>query len=158
MHARSEDFDEFEDQDGCPELDNDNDGSIDSEDRCPNQAEDQDGYRDRDGCPEGDNDGDGIADFNDRCPNHPRNFDGFEDEEDGCADRSNDGDRIFDFEDDCPNAAEVMNGIDDTDGCPDEIPPPVPIPEEMKRFTGVIHGILQDRLRRVEAFKPSSSQ
>ena len=129
-----EDFDEWEDSDGCPELDNDNDGWPDEDDRCPNKAEDRDGYKDRDGCPEGDNDGDGVPDFDDRCPNHPEDVDGFEDE-DGCADEDNDGDRIFDHIDACPNDPEIVNGITDEDGCPDEIP------EEIKRFTGVIHGI-----------------
>ena len=129
-----EDFDEWQDEDGCPELDNDNDGWPDDDDRCPNKAEDLDGYKDRDGCPEGDNDGDGVVDFDDRCPNHPEDIDGFEDD-DGCADEDNDGDRIFDYQDACPNEAEIVNGISDEDGCPDEIP------EAIKRFTGVIHGI-----------------
>jgi outer membrane protein OmpA-like peptidoglycan-associated protein len=129
-----EDFDEWEDEDGCPDLDNDSDGWPDVDDRCPNNAEDLDGYQDRDGCPEGDNDGDGIADFDDQCPNHPEDFDGFEDA-DGCPDEDNDGDRILDYEDECPNEPEIINGISDEDGCPDEIP------EEIKRFTGVIHGI-----------------
>lgn len=47
-----EDFDEFEDHDGCPDLDNDGDGIVDVEDACPNDPEDFDGYDDEDGCPD----------------------------------------------------------------------------------------------------------
>ncbi|MGM0443180.1 MAG: thrombospondin type 3 repeat-containing protein, partial [Fibrobacterota bacterium] len=42
-----EDFDGFEDQDGCPDYDNDGDGIPDSLDNCPNEV----GPRDNDGCP-----------------------------------------------------------------------------------------------------------
>jgi outer membrane protein OmpA-like peptidoglycan-associated protein len=80
-----EDFDGFQDNDGCPDYDNDGDGILDSEDQCPNQAEDFDGFEDEDGCPDLDNDGDGIVDANDRCPNEAENFNGFEDS-DGCPD------------------------------------------------------------------------
>jgi hypothetical protein len=48
-----EDFDGFEDDDGCPEPDNDGDGIPDLDDRCPNDPEDFDGYQDDDGCPDG---------------------------------------------------------------------------------------------------------
>ena len=64
-----EDKDGFEDEDGCPDLDNDHDGIPDSEDKCPNQAEDIDGFQDEDGCPDPDNDHDGIPDLEDKCPN-----------------------------------------------------------------------------------------
>ncbi|MCO4747682.1 MAG: OmpA family protein, partial [Proteobacteria bacterium] len=47
-----EDFDQFEDEDGCPELDNDGDGLVDTEDACPNEPEDFDTWLDSDGCPE----------------------------------------------------------------------------------------------------------
>jgi outer membrane protein OmpA-like peptidoglycan-associated protein len=43
-----EDFDGFEDDDGCPEADNDHDGVLDDDDECPDQA----GPRGNDGCPE----------------------------------------------------------------------------------------------------------
>lgn len=129
-----EDMDGFEDEDGCPEGDNDGDGIADHEDECPKDPEDLDGFEDADGCPEADNDGDAIADLVDECPNNPEDFDQFEDE-DGCADEDNDGDQILDVQDECPLEAEIINGITDEDGCPDEIP------DEIKRFTGVIHGI-----------------
>lgn len=48
-----EDFDDFEDDDGCPDPDNDKDGILDVDDNCPNTPEDFDGYEDEDGCPEG---------------------------------------------------------------------------------------------------------
>ena len=47
-----EDIDGFEDDDGCPDLDNDNDKIPDLKDRCPDQAENYDGIDDEDGCPE----------------------------------------------------------------------------------------------------------
>ena len=39
----AEDLDQFEDEDGCPELDNDKDGIPDLNDACPNAAEDGQG-------------------------------------------------------------------------------------------------------------------
>jgi len=78
-----EDFDGFEDEDGCPDLDNDGDGVLDISDKCPNEAEDFDGFEDADGCADPDNDMDGILDVNDKCPNEAEDFDGIEDG-DGC--------------------------------------------------------------------------
>lgn len=80
---RAEDFDGFEDADGCPDIDDDADGIPDARDACPQQAEDKDGVADVDGCPETDADSDGIADEKDQCPLAPEDFDGFEDA-DGC--------------------------------------------------------------------------
>lgn len=51
--------------------DQDKDGIINSEDRCPKVPEDMDGFEDGDGCPERDNDKDGIPDDNDACPRAP---------------------------------------------------------------------------------------
>jgi outer membrane protein OmpA-like peptidoglycan-associated protein len=145
-----EDFDAFEDLDGCPDPDNDHDSILDAEDLCPNAAEDRDGYQDEDGCPDPDNDGDkvldaddacpnepgpaeqrgcptadrdgdGIADDQDRCPDSPEDRDGFQDE-DGCPDHDNDLDGILDTHDQCPNDAETPNGFEDEDGCPDNAP------------------------------------
>ena len=81
-----EDFDNFEDEDGCPDLDNDKDGIPDKLDLCPNDPEDKDGFEDEDGCPDPDNDHDRILDVNDKCPNEPETYNGFEDE-DGCPDK-----------------------------------------------------------------------
>ncbi len=113
-----EDRDGFEDEDGCPDLDNDGDGIPDDQDRCRDEAEDFDGFQDEDGCPDPDNDGDGIPDVLDKCPNEPEDFDGFQDE-DGCPDLDNDGDGIPDAVDKCPNEAEDFDGFQDEDGCPD---------------------------------------
>ena len=110
--------DGFDDEDGCPDPDNDQDGIPDALDRCPNEPEDRDGFQDEDGCPDPDNDGDGIPDAMDRCPNEPEDRDGFQDE-DGCPDLDNDGDGIPDAMDKCPNEPETRNGVDDEDGCPD---------------------------------------
>ncbi len=117
----AEDFDHFQDEDGCPDLDNDGDGIPDVKDKCPNKAEDLDGYQDKDGCPDLDNDGDGIPDVKDKCPNKAEDFDGYQDK-DGCPDLDNDGDGIPDVKDKCPNKAETVNGYKDDDGCPDKKP------------------------------------
>lgn len=114
----SEDFDGFEDTDGCPELDNDKDAVPDKSDKCPLAAEDLDGYLDNDGCPEEDNDGDGIKDAYDKCPNEPEDFDSSEDS-DGCPEYDNDDDGVQDNEDKCPKEAEDFDGWIDKDGCPE---------------------------------------
>lgn len=78
-----EDFDDFQDADGCPELDNDGDDILDVDDECPEDPEDFDLFEDEDGCPEADNDGDRILDVDDECPNQPEDFDNDRDD-DGC--------------------------------------------------------------------------
>jgi outer membrane protein OmpA-like peptidoglycan-associated protein len=115
-----EDFDGFEDTDGCPDLDNDKDGIADKIDKCPDLVEDFDGFQDEDGCPDLDNDGDGIPDVKDKCPNEPEDFDGVQDQ-DGCPDivQDSDNDGIPDDKDKCPLKAEDFDGFQDEDGCPD---------------------------------------
>ncbi|MBX3269342.1 MAG: thrombospondin type 3 repeat-containing protein [Sandaracinaceae bacterium] len=113
-----EDMDGFEDEDGCPELDNDGDGIPDATDACPDDPEDVDGHEDEDGCPDPDNDGDGIPDGYDSCPETPEDFDGDRDT-DGCPDVDRDGDGIPDEEDQCPDEAEDFDGFADHDGCPE---------------------------------------
>ncbi|HMF40482.1 MAG TPA: OmpA family protein, partial [Polyangia bacterium] len=81
-----EDFDDFEDEDGCPDPDNDKDGIKDIEDACPNDPEDKDGFEDADGCPDPDNDHDRIPDKVDKCPNEPETYNGVQDD-DGCPDQ-----------------------------------------------------------------------
>ncbi|MCA9493703.1 MAG: hypothetical protein KC621_27410, partial [Myxococcales bacterium] len=49
---QKEDFDEYMDDDGCPDSDNDSDGIADTDDQCPVEAEDMDGFDDADGCPD----------------------------------------------------------------------------------------------------------
>ena len=116
-----EDFDDFADEDGCPDPDNDRDGILDVDDECPMIPEDRDGDADDDGCPEGnenDRDGDGLLDEVDQCPDDPEDRDGWEDE-DGCPDPDNDQDGILDMDDLCPNDPEDADGWEDQDGCPD---------------------------------------
>jgi outer membrane protein OmpA-like peptidoglycan-associated protein len=122
---QAEDKDGFQDEDGCPELDNDGDGIPDKDDqggdnfdRCPNEPEDKDGYKDYDGCPELDNDEDGVNDGADKCPTQKEDKDGFQDD-DGCPDPDNDGDGNPDGKDKCPLQKEDVDGFQDDDGCPD---------------------------------------
>jgi hypothetical protein len=119
-----EDFDGFEDDDGCADLDNDRDGILDVRDLCPDAPEDDaDGER-FDGCPgtklavAADLDGDGVA--KDACPGAAEDLDGFEDD-DGCPDRDDDADGLLDAADLCPRAPEdgvSSRGGDPRDGCP----------------------------------------
>jgi len=50
--AAAEDFDGFDDHDGCPEPDNDEDGFLDESDGCPAAAETVNQFEDDDGCPD----------------------------------------------------------------------------------------------------------
>ncbi|MBW2159951.1 MAG: OmpA family protein [Deltaproteobacteria bacterium] len=93
-----EDFDGFQDEDGCPDLDNDGDGILDVDDECPNEPEDFDGFEDEDGCPDPDNDGDGILDVDDACPNEPGPA-----VTNGCPEPDRDGDSVPDRTDNCPD-------------------------------------------------------
>ncbi|MCX4246803.1 OmpA family protein [Paraliomyxa miuraensis] len=114
---------------GCPIPDTDGDGILDPDDQCVNEP----GVPEYDGCPIPDTDGDGILDPDDKCldvPGVP--------EYDGCPIPDTDGDGILDPDDQCVNEPETPNGYEDGDGCPDEVP------EEVKKFTGVIEGIRFD--------------
>jgi large repetitive protein len=115
---KKEDKDQFEDDDGCPEVDNDKDNVLDEDDQCPNDPEDKDGYEDENGCPEPDNDNDGLLDADDKCPTDAEDIDQFQDE-DGCSDVDNDNDGIADAVDKCPIAAEDIDQFQDSDGCPE---------------------------------------
>jgi outer membrane protein OmpA-like peptidoglycan-associated protein len=113
-----EDFDDFEDADGCSDPDNDQDGIPDRRDDCPDEPEDFDDFEDENGCPDPDNDQDGILDVVDECPDDPEDIDGFEDQN-GCPDPDNDRDAILDADDDCPDDPEDVDGWEDMNGCPD---------------------------------------
>ncbi len=117
-----EDFDGFQDADGCPDPDNDDDGIVDAQDQCRDRAEDFDGFKDADGCPDEDNDFDGLADRDDKCPTEAEDKDGFEDE-DGCPEADNDKDGLVDLQDRCPNdyedPSEWQGRPELRDGCPD---------------------------------------
>jgi outer membrane protein OmpA-like peptidoglycan-associated protein len=45
-------MDGFQDDDGCPDPDNDKDGILDKQDKCPNDPETINGFEDEDGCPD----------------------------------------------------------------------------------------------------------
>jgi OOP family OmpA-OmpF porin len=49
---RAEDEDGYEDDDGCPDIDNDLDHVLDIADKCPSVSESMNGFEDDDGCPE----------------------------------------------------------------------------------------------------------
>jgi outer membrane protein OmpA-like peptidoglycan-associated protein len=114
---------------GCP-ADTDKDGVLDRDDYCPREA----GPAPK-GCPiiDLDPDHDGVPIPCDQCPAEagvkPL----------GCPIRDTDGDGIPDDKDKCPNEPETKNGYEDEDGCPDTIP------EQVKKFTGVIKGIFFDK-------------
>jgi OOP family OmpA-OmpF porin len=81
----AEDKDGFEDEDGCPDDDNDDDKIPDVKDKCPDKAENVNGIDDDDGCPEVDSDGDGILGSRDKCPDEAETKNGYKDD-DGCPD------------------------------------------------------------------------
>src|SRR6218665_933020 len=135
---RAEDFDGFEDTDGCPDPDNDNDGVLDVHDKCPLTP----GPQSNQGCAEDeskDTDGDGIPDVSDKCPLQPEDMDGFQDT-DGCPDLDNDADGIPDAIDRCPLVAGPLenggcaDGDKDGDGIVDRVDlcPEQPGPQEMR--------------------------
>lgn len=105
-----EDFDNFQDEDGCPDVDNDKDGVPDTLDKCPRAA----GPAENKGCPDVDSDRDGIVNRLDKCRRVAEDRDGFEDE-DGCPDYDNDKDGVPDTLDKCLNIA----GPAENNGCPD---------------------------------------
>jgi OOP family OmpA-OmpF porin len=115
---------------GCPAPpDSDRDGIPNSSDPCPTEAEDGNPPDAQDGCPNRDADADGIETPVDLCPDLPGIA------PDGCPPKDTDGDGLMDPEDRCPKDAETKNNFEDQDGCPDELP------EQVKKFTGVIKGI-----------------
>ena len=106
--ALAEDKDGFADEDGCPDLDNDNDGVADGDDKCVAVAEDKDDFEDSDGCPDLDDDKDGTADDADGCKREagPRI-------NQGCPDQDRDKDTVVDRLDNCPDEA----GTPENGGC-----------------------------------------
>lgn len=116
---------------GCPPPpDGDQDGIPDAKDPCPAEPEDGNPPDAKDGCPNRDMDNDRIMTPVDLCPTLP----GIP--PDGCPPRDTDGDGIYDPNDRCPRDLETKNNFQDFDGCPDELP------AQVKKFTGVIKGIL----------------
>src|SRR5690606_36240064 len=62
-----EDFDQWQDEDGGPDPDNDGDGILDVDDKCPLEP----GVPEAQGCPDPDRDGDTVVDRLDNCPDEP---------------------------------------------------------------------------------------
>ena len=83
-------------------LDSDQDGVLDDDDRCPNVK----GPVETGGCP--DRDMDGVVDIDDQCPDELGTI-----AADGCPDSDHDG--VADSEDQCPGEA----GSKAAQGCPD---------------------------------------
>ncbi len=140
--SAAEDFDMFEDEDGCPDSDNDEDGILDLADGCPMDVEDMDGWEDEDGCPDPDNDGDVTPDVTDECPDilgppdmrgcPDSDRDGTADKDDACPDEpgepamqgcpDRDGDKVPDFRDECPDEPIPEDAVAETsNGCPSRV-------------------------------------
>jgi OmpA-OmpF porin, OOP family len=100
-----EDFDDFEDEDGCPDPDNDHDQILDRDDQCPNEP----GPAENHGCPLSDRDRDRILDKDDECPDQPGPA-----ENHGCPWPDRDNDRVLDKDDECPE----IPGPVENHGCP----------------------------------------
>ena len=130
---------------GCPPPppDSDNDGIIDANDACPLVAGVPNTDPAKNGCPPPppDSDGDGVPDADDKCPTVVG------DGPDGCL-QDTDGDGIPNRDDKCPDQPETRNGFQDLDGCPDELP------EAVRKYTGVVPGIVFDTGK--ATIKPSS--
>lgn len=104
--------------------DTDNDGILNTDDQCPQQAETYNGYQDKDGCPDTDavkqdSDGDGIPDVQDSCVSQSETWNNYEDT-DGCPDtvpsKDTDGDGIVDVFDGCIYDAQNTCTTLDKDG------------------------------------------
>lgn len=113
---------------GCPApADSDGDGFIDDKDACPNEKGEAPV-----GCPNRDRDRDCVEEPADKCPNEAGVL------PDGCPDTDPDRDGIPAPADKCPTEPETKNAFEDGDGCPDTLP------EKVKKFSGVIPGIVFD--------------
>ncbi len=88
------------------DLDADNDGIIDKNDRCPKVA----GPKENNGCPWEDSDKDNVLDKDDKCPSlyGPK-------ENDGCPWPDSDNDSVLDKDDKCPE----VKGTRANQGCPE---------------------------------------
>ncbi len=146
--TQPEDFDGFQDGDGCPDPDNDGDGICDpgqtalschGSDQghlcfdpagtlscpltdCRNMAEDYDAFKDGDGCPEPDNDNDGHPDVSDLCPgtDSQAGLDGMPGSpEDKNHNGIKDGLEANLTSDDSVFSFEDWDGVLDSDGCHD---------------------------------------
>jgi OOP family OmpA-OmpF porin len=91
------------------DKDSDNDGVLDSKDKCPDTPE---GVKvDDDGCPF-DSDNDGVLDYKDTCPDTPADV---KVDENGCPFDS-DEDSVLDYKDSCPDTPKGLQV--NPEGCP----------------------------------------
>lgn len=102
---------------GCPINDRDKDGVADEKDKCPNEF----GLASNNGCPVIDRDGDGVGDMFDKCPELAGPV-----SNDGCPLSDRDKDGIDDKNDRCPDLAGLPSNM----GCPGIEPAPVKIQQE----------------------------
>ncbi|WP_300568115.1 DUF5723 family protein [Flavobacterium sp.] len=88
------------------DLDEDNDGILDKNDKCPRVA----GPKENGGCPWEDSDKDNVLDKDDKCPSlyGPK-------ENDGCPWPDSDNDGVLDKDDKCPE----VKGTRANQGCPE---------------------------------------
>ncbi len=110
---------------GCPIPDTDNDGVNDEQDKCPNAA----GTAKYNGCPIPDTDKDGINDEQDKCPTVA----GLS-RYGGCPIPDTDKDGVNDEQDKCPTVA----GIAANNGCEDIQPMLNEIAKDFKFQTGKV--------------------
>jgi outer membrane protein OmpA-like peptidoglycan-associated protein len=110
---------------GCPIPDTDNDGVNDEQDKCPNQV----GTTKYNGCPIPDTDKDGVNDEQDKCPT----IAGLT-RYGGCPIPDTDKDGVNDEEDRCPTIA----GIPANKGCEDIQPMLNEIAKDFKFQTGKV--------------------
>jgi OOP family OmpA-OmpF porin len=122
---------------GCPIPDTDNDGVNDEQDKCPTIA----GTVKYNGCPIPDTDKDGVNDEQDKCPTVA----GLS-RYGGCPIPDTDKDGVNDEEDKCPNEP----GITANNGCPDIQPLLNEIAHNFKFKTGK-SAITKDKLVKVDA-------
>jgi len=109
-----------ESNNGCPVLDRDRDGVLDKDDACPDEG----GPESNKGCPIVDKDNDGVLDKDDGCP-----YEAGPESNRGCPILDRDHDGILDKDDACPD----VPGLVEANGC---------MPEKAaKMFSGTFEGI-----------------
>jgi OOP family OmpA-OmpF porin len=130
-------------------MDSDNDGVLDSMDKCPDTPK---GVSvDAAGCPlDSDSDGDGVVDSLDKCPNTPK---GEKVGADGCPLVSDsDGDGVVDSLDKCPNTPKGAKV--DKDGCPEKLAEKVSIALQIEFDSGKadIKSKYEEQIKKVADF------
>jgi outer membrane protein OmpA-like peptidoglycan-associated protein len=101
-----------------PPADRDNDGILDRDDACPDEAGVKSDDPKKNGCPlPGDRDKDGILDVDDACPDEP-GIKSDDPQKNGCPRPDTDKDGIFDDEDACVNDPGIRTTDPTTNGCP----------------------------------------